>query len=92
VNFSRIQKNLILGCDKPTTLKMNLALEIRMDQKRNFKNSALNLSSLSFVILNEPMNLGASLTHTLKCCKAHIGDTLRYTKSSKFNPLRLRPA
>jgi hypothetical protein len=71
---------------------MNLILEIRTFQKRNFKSSSLNLSSLSSVILNEPMNLGASSTFTLKYCKPHIGDTLRYTKSSKFNPLRLMSA
>jgi hypothetical protein len=31
--------------------------------------------------LNCPMNLDASLPHTLKQCKPLIGDTLRYTKS-----------
>jgi hypothetical protein len=35
VKFGHLPKFKILWCDKPTPLKMNLAPEIRMDQKRN---------------------------------------------------------
>jgi hypothetical protein len=65
VNFSHILEFEILGCDKPTPLKMNLVLKIRTDRKRNseFLHSILLLSLL---ILNESMNLGESLPHTLK--------------------------
>jgi hypothetical protein len=79
VNFSHIPKFEILGCDKPTALKMNLLVKIRTDRERNFGNSVFNTSSLFFVILNEPRNVGASLPRTLKHHKTHIGDTLRHT-------------
>jgi hypothetical protein len=37
VNFSHIPKFEILGCDKPTPIKMNLIPEIRTDRKRNWE-------------------------------------------------------
>jgi hypothetical protein len=52
-----------LACDKPTPFKMNLALEIWMDQKRNSEILPSNFL-LSFVIMKGPMKLGASLRYT----------------------------
>jgi hypothetical protein len=90
VNFSHILKLGILGCDKPTPLNESHPQDSDGLEKK-FRNSTLNSSSLSFMILNGTMKLGASLTRTLKRRNLLIGNTLRYTKfpTSKHNSLRL---
>jgi hypothetical protein len=65
---------------------MNLALEIQMDWKRKFGNFVINSYYLFSMILNEIMNLGASLPRTLKRRKPLIGAILRYMKSPTSKP------